>query len=278
MILALHDPSDRTVVRGVCTLALPPMLPKRHPTMTTHLRRVATAALCAGAALALTACSPFGGSTATAGSSPAASSGSAASSAPADPTAGLPDGTKLAAYLLPTSAVPKLKANPKFVNNSGDTFVQPSDEAFSKAKACDQLGQTNWMIAGGVGPAAFAGNDFSDSYGNEFYQELDAYEGARANQELAALQKVFAECKTFQAHDNGATYAMRLKLKTVPGLGDEAIEAVITSPDLTGGETLVAVRSGRIVITTMYNDQRTTGSEALTLARRLLGKLPTTAS
>ncbi|SEK77506.1 hypothetical protein [Streptacidiphilus jiangxiensis] len=244
--------------------------------MTTHLRRVAAAALCAGAALALTACSSGGGSTATAGSAASAGSGTSASAA-ADPTAGLPNGTKLAGWLLPGSVVPKLKANPKVVNNSGDTFVEPSDTPLTKSKACDLLNGTTWMNAGGLGPAAFAGTDFDDSYGNEYYQELDAFEGTRATQEFAGLSKVFTECRTFPMTTGGATYTMHLKVKELPGLGDEAIEAVVTSPSLTGGQTMVAIRSGKVLVTTSYNDQSGTGAQALTLARRLLKKLPAAA-
>ncbi|RAG84001.1 hypothetical protein DN069_19015 [Streptacidiphilus pinicola] len=212
----------------------------------------------------------------TAGSTPGAGAGATASAA-ADPTAGLPNGTKLAGWLLPASAVPKLKANPTLVNNSGDTFVEPSNASITKSKACDLLNGTNWMTAGGVGPAAFAGTDFNDSYGNEYYQELDAFENTRAAQEIAGLKKVFTECKSFPMTQGGTTYRMHLKVKELPGLGDEAVESLVTSPSLTGGQTMVVIRSGKLLIATSYNDQNGSGAEALTLARQLLKKLPAAA-
>ncbi|MEY9871051.1 hypothetical protein ABH931_000505 [Streptacidiphilus sp. MAP12-33] len=243
--------------------------------MTTHLRRVAAAALCAGAALALTACSSSAGSPATAGAPVGA--GSSTSSAP-DPTAGLPTGTKLAAYLLPGKAVPSLKADNQAGVNSGDAYLEPSTKAVAKAEACQLLGGTGWMTASGIGPASSAGNDFMNSYGVEYYQQLDVFEGARATQDFAALKKVLTECKAYPASSNGSKYTMHVKLKTLTGLGDEAVEAVMTSPDLQGGETLVAIREGRLVVTTSYNDQSGTGAKAVTLARELLKKVPASAA
>jgi hypothetical protein len=67
---------------------------------------------------------------------------------------------------------------------------------------------------------------------------------------------------------------MHVKTKAVSGLGDEAVEAVISSPDVQGGETLVVIRSGKLLVTTMYNDQSATGAQALSLARRLLKNVP----
>lgn len=239
--------------------------------MTTHLRRVAAAALCAGAALALTACSFPGGSSATAGSS--AGAGSSASSSP-DPTAGLPTGTQLAAYLLPNKVVPSLKADSQAGVNSGDMFLEPSDKAIGKAQACQLLGNTNWMTASGVGPASSAGDDFMNSYGVEYYQQLDVFEGTRATQDFTALKKVLTECTTYPDSSNGSHYTMHVKVKTLSGLGDEAVEAVMTSPDIQGGETVVAIRTGKVVVTTMYNDQASSGAKAVTLARELFKKVP----
>ncbi|WP_152627127.1 hypothetical protein [Streptacidiphilus melanogenes] len=240
--------------------------------MTPHVRRVLAAALCAGAALALTACSSAGG-TATAGTAaPAAATSSP--TATADPDAGLPDGTKMTGWLLPASAVPTLKADSQAAENSADTYVKPTDTTIPRAKACDQLGATNWMEAGGIGPSSTAGDDFADEYGNEYYQQLNAYRTTRAAQEFAALTKVFAECKAFPAKVAGNSYTMHLKTRTLTGLGDEAVEAVMSSPDIQGGTTLVVIRSGKILVTTMYDDQNGSGAKALTLARRLLKNVP----
>jgi hypothetical protein len=240
--------------------------------MTTHLRRALAVALCAGAALALTACSS-GGTTPTAGT--AASAAATPSPSPSsDPNAGLPNGTRMNGWLLPAGVVPKLKADTKAVANSGDFYMKPIDKTIAKAQACDQLGLTDWMDAGGVGPSSTAGNDFGDASGNEYYQQLNAYQGTRAAEEFAALKKVFAECKAFPAKVGGGTYTMHVRTRTLTGLGDEAVQATLASPDIQGGETLVVIRSGRILVTAMYNDQNGTGSQALTLARRLLKNIP----
>jgi hypothetical protein len=238
--------------------------------MTPHLRRAFAAALCAGAALALTACSSADGSPTTA----AAAGSAVATPSPADPNAGLPNGTKMTGWLLPAGVVPKLKADSQAVDNSGDVYLQPADKTIPKAQACDQLGQTDWMDAGGIGPSAAAGDDFADAYGNEYYQQVNAYQTTRAAQEFAALEKVFAECKAYPTKISGATYTMHVKAKRVAGLGDEAVAATLSSPDIRGGETLVMIRSGRILVTTMYDDQSGSGAQALTLARRLLKNVP----
>src|SRR5579859_995494 len=162
--------------RVFCALVCHPPARKRRPTMTPHLRRAFAAALCAGAALALTACSSADGSPTTA----AAAGSAVATPSPADPNAGLPNGTKMTGWLLPAGVVPKLKADSQAVDNSGDVYLQPADKTIPKAQACDQLGQTDWMDAGGIGPSAAAGDDFADAYGNEYYQQVNAYQTTRA--------------------------------------------------------------------------------------------------
>jgi hypothetical protein len=244
--------------------------------MTTHLRRVAAAALCAGAALALTACSSSGG-TATA-TGPAGSGASTAASASADPNAGLPNGAKLAGWLLPGSVTPALTADTSITRNSGNDYQQPGTSTVAKSEACDDLDKTDWITSTGIAEQSFAAADFHDSYGTEFYEVLGAYQGTGATDEFAALKKVFAECKTHKVTGNGTTYTEHVKVTAISGLGDEAVEAVLTSPDYTGGETLVAIRTGKQLVGVMYNDQKTTGARALTLARQLLKKVPAAAS
>ncbi|WP_042423567.1 hypothetical protein [Streptacidiphilus anmyonensis] len=240
--------------------------------MTTHLRRALAVALCAGAALALTACSSSGGSTT------GASSAAAPASATPDPNAGLPNGTELAGRLLSGSVVPSLKADPNITRNSGTAFQDSGTSVVPASTACTQLDQTDWVTSTGVREASFAAADFHDSAGNEFYEEIGAYQGTGATEQLTALKKVFAECKTHKVTGNGSPYTEHVKVTALSGLGDEAVEAVLSSPNYDGGETLVAVRSGKQVVDVMYNDQKTTGAKALTLARELLKKVPAATS
>jgi hypothetical protein len=58
------------------------------------------------------------------------------------------------------------------------------------------------------------------------------------------------------------------------GAGDEAIKAVIVSPVFQGGETLVAVRMGSHVITTLYSSSGSDlGSPAVGYARQIAHRL-----
>ena len=244
--------------------------------MSQHLHRTLLAAVCATTVLGLAACSSATQTSAVPAASTAASNAPSATTAttPAaqpDPNAGVSTGTKLASLLLPSGAVPKsLKADPSGSQNSGDVFIEPSTAAVPTAKACDALGATNWITAAGIGSGSFAGNDFTDSYSDMFAQQIDAFRGSDAHTVIAHLKHVFAECATFKLVQSGTAYTVKLTTKSIPGLGDEAVQAVITSKSFSGGTTLVAARVGNRVVTTLYNDQNTTGSEGVTLTRHLV--------
>ncbi|QMU66832.1 hypothetical protein [Streptacidiphilus sp. P02-A3a] len=254
--------------------------------MPQHLRHVILGSLCAMAVVGLAACSSSAtsaSSSASAASSSAASSGSPAAgasasatkgAAAADPNAGLPSGTELAAMLLPADAVPSpLKPDSSGTRNSGSVFAAPSTAAVPTSQACAALGATSWINAAGIESGSFAQNDYTDSYSDMFAQEVDAFRGGDATTVMAHLRHVFTECGTFKFTQGGSSYPENLSWKTLPGVGDQAFKAVITSPDLDGGTTLVAVRVGDLVATTLYNDQNTTGSAGVALTERLAKNL-----
>jgi len=239
--------------------------------MPQHLRHVVLGALCATAVVGLAACSSTASTTAGA---PAATSTAAKGAAQTDPNAGLQTGTKLETMLLPASAVPSsLKLDPADSRNTGAVFSEPSTATVSKAQACTALGATSWINAAGIDSGSFAQNDYDDSYDDMFAQEVDSFRGANATTVMANLQHVFTECKTFKTTQSGSTYTEQLTWKSLPGVGDQAMEAVITSPALDGGTTLVAVRVGNLVATTLDNDQNTTGSAGVALTERLAKNL-----
>ncbi|WP_051942622.1 hypothetical protein [Streptacidiphilus rugosus] len=248
--------------------------------MTKHLRRALTGAVCAGAALALTACGSSGSSSpvvgAADGSSAAPSTASSAAAQAGSPTDGLPQGPKLAGWLLPAKDLPKLKVDPAGTRNSGDGYSPPTPIAMSKTESCQALGGTAWVAAGGLGSAAFAQSDYQDAYGDEFAEEIDAFEGTGATTVMARLRHVFAECGTFKLSVDGTPATAKLRFKTLAGVGDQSLEATITLPGYNGGTTLVATRVGKLVVTTFYNDQRTTGGVGVTLTRRLVKGVPAT--
>ena len=238
--------------------------------MSHHLRRTLLPVLCATAALGLAACSSGGASTAAAGSGGAASAAASSAAAGDKPLAG----TALKSLLLPASAVPAhLAADPSGSRSTGADLYAPSSAPVSAAKACQSLDASSWISAAGIGSASFAQNDYDDSSGDMFAQEIDGFQGGDAKAVMAQLKAVFTKCASFKVKQDGATYTAKLSQKKLSGLGDDAVQAVITSSSWDGGETLVAVRVGQHVVTTMYNDQKTTGSAVVPLAGRLVARV-----
>jgi hypothetical protein len=253
--------------------------------MSAPLRRIALTALCATAALGLTACSSSSTSASsgsTAGAA-AASSGSAgaASATPAGDSAATPSasapptGKKLNSLLLPASALPKgFSIDSASTVNTGDGYNPASSpSAVSASKACDAIQGTGWITSTGLSAPSFAQDDYTDSAQDLFGQEVDGYQGSDAKAAMTALRKVFTECANSKIKQNGTAYSARTTHKNLTGLGDDAVEAVTTSPDLTGALTLIAVRVGNLVVTTIYNDQKETGSADLVLTRRLVANV-----
>ncbi|MGW2375109.1 hypothetical protein [Kitasatospora sp. NPDC001683] len=250
--------------------------------MSQPLRRATLIACSATAVLGLAACGPESASTSTSASaapaapSAAASAGTAASTTPAPGPAagiaGLPNGNKLNAMLLPASALPQtLKLDPSGTKSTGDGFNPPiSPSAVPATKACDMLNGTGWVNAAGINAASFAQNDYTDESQNLFAQELDAYRGNDAQTVMANLKKTLTACHTFTVAQNGQNYTATVALQSLPGVGDEALQAVITSPDWTGGSTLVAARVGSVVVTTYDNNQSNTGTAGVALTKTLV--------
>ncbi|MEY9838346.1 hypothetical protein [Streptacidiphilus sp. EB103A] len=252
--------------------------------MSAPLRRIALTALCATAALGLTACSSTSTSSgSTAGAAAAASSGAsgAASATPAGDSAATPsasappNGKKLNSLLLPASALPKgFSIDSAGTVNTGDGYnPSASPSTVSASKACDVIQGTSWINSTGLSSLSFAQNDYTDSAQNLFGQEVDSYQGNDAKAVMSDLRKVFAECANAKVKVNGTAYSAHTTHKTLTGLGDDAVEAVSTSSALYGGTTLIAVRVGDLVVTTIYNDQKNTGSADLALTRRLVANV-----
>jgi hypothetical protein len=248
--------------------------------MSSPLRRIALTALCATAALGLTACS----STSTGSTAGAAAAASGAASAtpagdsaatPSASASALPNGKKLNSLLLPASALPKgFSINSSDTVNTAEGYNPPvSPSTVPASKACDAIQGTSWITSTGLTALSFAQNDYSDSSQNLIGQEVDGFQGNDAKTAMSDVRKVFAECAHSKIKQNGTAYSARTTYKTLSGLGDDAVEAVTTSPDLVGGTTLIAVRVGDLVVATLYSDQKTTGAADLALTKRLVANV-----
>jgi hypothetical protein len=247
--------------------------------MSQHLRSTLSAALCAVVAATLTACSS-GGTTVTpggpAGSAPAVGQSSAATPSAAAPgaAAGVATGTRLNLLLLPAGAVPpKLTLDAGGSRNTGNDLADASTGPAPTVKNCIALNGLSWIGATGIGSASFAQNDYTDSTGRMFAQELDAYHGTDAHTVMTRAAALFASCAHFQVKQDGTVYTAKLTHRKLTGVGDEAVEAVVTSSSWDGGSTLIAARVGDVVVTTLYNDQKTTGGADLALTKDLVKKV-----
>ncbi|GAA4881451.1 hypothetical protein [Kitasatospora terrestris] len=243
--------------------------------MSQLFRRTALLACTTGAILGLGACaSGAAHDPATKGASPAAATGSSASPipGPAAGTDGLPNGDKLNAMLLQAAALPPtLRLDATGTKSTGNGFNPPlAPSAVPASEACTMLGGTAWIRVAGIEGASFAQNDYMDDSQNMFAQELNAFRGGDAQKAMAGLKQAVTGCHSFTEEQNGQKFAVTAALKDLPGVGDEAFQATLTSPDWTGGTTLVAARVGSVVVTTLYNDQKSTGAAGVDLTKALV--------
>ncbi|MCW2883209.1 MAG: hypothetical protein JWL58_71 [Streptosporangiaceae bacterium] len=204
-------------------------------------------------------------------------SGSAGSGAASTATgAKMLMGTKLNSLLLPASAMPKgFRLNADGARNTGDSVSPRSSSPVPPGKVCDMLLQTSWSQAAGIDAATFAQNDYGDSsHTNQFAQEIDTYHGDDAQKTMSGLRKAFAHCAAFTDKTNGMTAKVKLVRSALRGAGDEGVKAVATSSLWQGGLTLVGVRVGNAVITTLYSSShQDKGAAAVKMAETLAKKV-----
>jgi hypothetical protein len=211
----------------------------------------------------LAGCSGSGGSGA---DKPAAApTKTAPASASASPSAAALDGTDLNAALLPASAMPPGYRLDSSSERDTGTSTAPDTTGHVSAP-CGMLGDTSWIDATGIVAGSFAQDDYvNKSETEEIAQEADAYTTADAEHAMTALWRILGTCAHFT--DGSASITMT---RSQLAVGDQAVEAVQTSPAYQGGTTIVAVRVGDVIVTTLDssagNDK---GSAAVGYATRI---------
>jgi len=241
-----------------------------------HRRRLASIISTAGLiVLAVTGCGN-GGSTSqvsTRATIPAATE-QATSSPTSQP---LPTGTKLNSLLLNKGSFPAgfsvIAANTR---NTADSTSPDSPGPMPASQWCNRLTGTSWIAVGGIDSASWAQREYINSAKTETIgEEIDTFTGTDEVTVMAGLWKAFGHCKSFSQTYSGMqarTTAVRSKL---PGVGSQAIKLVETSPTFLGGTTLVAIRVGNAIVTTIYSSQHSDlGSPAVTWAERVAKRLP----
>jgi hypothetical protein len=214
----------------------------------------------------------------------AASSSSAASSPPsapattpsASPSAAALSGPQLSGILLPASSMPNgYKVDASTTRNTGSQLPSDTAQPIPASQVCQTFAQTAFIRAAGIATGDFAQSDYINAdQSQEIAEEIDIFTGTDAQKAMTTLWQEFGKCSSFSYQSNGTTVSDTLTRSRLPGEGDEAIKAVIVSPAFDGGETIVAIRMGSQVITTLDSSSgKDLGSPAVGYAEQIAQRL-----
>ena len=201
---------------------------------------------------------------------------------PAEPTAPVTtasppalSGQQLTRILLPASSMPKGYRTGSATRNTGSELPSDSPQPVPANQVCVAFTQTSYIRAGGITANDWAAGEYiSPDQSQEVFEEINVFTGTDAQKAMATLWQEFGKCSSFSYKANGTTAASRLTRSRLPGVGDDAIEAVIVSPLFQGGETIVAIRVGSQVITTLDSaSTRDLGSPAVGYAEKIAQRL-----
>lgn len=214
----------------------------------------------------------------------AAGSSSAASSPPsapvttpsATPSATALSGSRLAGVLLPASSMPNgYKVDPATTRNTGSELPSDTVQPIPASQVCQAFTQTAYIRAAGIATSDFAQSDYiSADQSQEIAEEIDIFTGTDAEKAMTTLWQELGKCSSFRYQSSGTTVSSTLTRSRLPGEGDDAIKAVIVSPVFEGGETLVAIRMGSQIITTLDSSSgKDLGSPAVGYAEQIAQRL-----
>lgn len=185
-------------------------------------------------------------------------------------------GSQLAGILLPASSMPKgYKVNTSSTINSGSQLPSDTARPIPASKLCETFTETAYIRAAGIQTGDFAQKDYINaSQSGEIAEQIDIFTGTDAQKTMTKLWQDFGKCSSFSYHSNGTTVPNTLRRSRIPGEGDDAIKAVIMSPDFDGGGTLVAIRVGSQIITTLDTSSGSDmGSPAVGYAEQIAKRL-----
>lgn len=219
--------------------------------MRQHLLRHGTAAaLCAVAALALTACQGNGGGDG------AGSSSSAQASTTASPRATTPPlltGKQLTQALAPASLFSSGYAvDTSGTQDTGDAYQDAADTHPAKPD-CTKLDTNAWIGITGMTGASFTQEQRMNAHRTaEVDQGIDVFKGSGAATALGRVAAISTSCPSFL--DGDTRSKVTVKEKALPGVGDGAYVITLTSAGWQTGSTLVAVRVGTAVVSVFSGD------------------------
>jgi hypothetical protein len=204
--------------------------------------------------------------------SSARSKAAAAKTASPSPSPAALDGSELDAALLPASAMPSgFSLDQSGERDTGSSTAPDSTQPVSASQACDLLDGTSWIDATGIVAGSFAQDDYvNGDRTEEIAQEADAYSLTDAEHAMSDLWELLGKCAHFTDTSGGTSAAITMTRSQPADASDQAFEAVQTSPAYEGGTTIVAVRVGDVIVTTLDSSSGSDkGSAALGYAERI---------
>jgi hypothetical protein len=192
------------------------------------------------------------------------------------PSAAALSGSRLASILLPVSSLPGgFTVDPSVTQDTGSALPSDSAQPVAASKVCQAFEKTAYIENAGIVTTDFAQSDYATAdKTQEIAEEIDVFTGTDAQQAMTTLRQEFGKCSSFSYRSNGTTASYTLTQSQLPGVGDDAVKAVIVSPAFKGGVTLVAVRVGSQIITTLYSSSGSDlGSPAVGYAEQIAQRL-----
>jgi hypothetical protein len=167
------------------------------------------------------------------------------------------------------------KVDPSATQNTGSESPSDTAQPVPASQVCQAFTQTAYIRAAGIIASDFAQSDYvSADQTKEIAEEIDIFTGSDAQKAMTTLWQEFGKCSSFSYQASGTTVSNTLKRSQLPGEGDDAIKAVIVSPSYDGGETVVAIRVGSQVITTLDSSSGSDlGSPAVSYAEQIVQRL-----
>ena len=184
-------------------------------------------------------------------------------------------GQQLTRILLPASAMPKGYKVGSATRNTGSQLPDDTAQPMPASQVCQAFTQSSYIRVVGISANVWAEGDYINAaQTNEIFEEVDTFTGTDAQKAMATLWQEFGKCSSFSYPSNGTTASSTLKRSRLPGEGADAMKAVIVSPVFDGGETLVAIRMGSQIITTLDSSPgKDLGSPAVGYAEQIAKRL-----
>jgi hypothetical protein len=210
-----------------------------------------------------------------AGCSAASPSAATASLRATTPSPASLSGQQLTRILLPASAMPKGYKVGSATRNTGSQLASDTAQPVPASQVCQAFTQSSYIRVAGISANVWAEGDYLNAaQTNEIFEEIDTFTGTDAQKAMATLWQEFGKCSSFSYPSNGTTASSTLKRSRLPGEGADAMKAVIVSPLFDGGETLVAIRMGSQIVTTLDSSPgKDLGSPAVGYAEQIAKRL-----